>query len=119
MARPGRVLAGCGVGRRRCVNRGEVDSDHAPERCRMAGWKAERLVNLVALLLATRRPLTLDQITEVVPGYDAAGEALRRMFERDKDELRKLGVPIERGPVDPWGNERSEEHTSELQSPTN
>jgi predicted DNA-binding transcriptional regulator YafY len=67
--------------------------------------KAERLVNLVALLLATRRPLTLDQITEVVPGYDAAGEALRRMFERDKDELRKLGVPIERGPVDPWGTD--------------
>lgn len=67
--------------------------------------KAERLVNLVALLLATRRPLTLDQVTELVPGYDTDGEALRRMFERDKDELRSLGVPIERGPVDPWGTE--------------
>jgi proteasome accessory factor BC len=81
-----------------------MDTDHHTGRMlRMA--KAERLVNLVALLLATRRPLTLDQVTELVPGYDTDGEALRRMFERDKDELRSLGVPIERGPVDPWGNE--------------
>jgi predicted DNA-binding transcriptional regulator YafY len=66
--------------------------------------KAERLVNLIALLLATRRPLTLDQVAELVPGYDAQGESLRRMFERDKDELRRLGVPIERAPVDAWGS---------------
>jgi proteasome accessory factor B len=67
--------------------------------------KVERLVNLVALLLDTRRPLTLDQVAELVPGYEATGESLRRMFERDKEELRGLGVPVERGPVDAWGNE--------------
>src|SRR3712207_7032870 len=82
--------------------------------------KVERLVNLIALLLDTRRPLTLDQVAELVPGYDASGESLRRMFERDKEELRGLGVPVERAPIDAWGSEegyfRSEEHTSELQS---
>src|SRR6266508_2752009 len=67
--------------------------------------KVERLVNLVALLLDTHRPLTLDQVAELVPGYEATGESLRRMFERDKEELRGLGVPVERGPVDAWGNE--------------
>src|SRR5215216_5349251 len=61
--------------------------------------KVERLVNLIALLLDTRRPLTLDQVAELVPGYDASGESLRRMFERDKEELRGLGVPVERAPL--------------------
>jgi proteasome accessory factor B len=67
--------------------------------------KVERLVNLVALLLDTHRPLTLDQVAELVPGYEATGESLRRMFERDKEELRGLGVPVERAPVDAWGHE--------------
>ena len=67
--------------------------------------KVERLVNLIALLLDTRRPLTLDQVAELVPGYDASGESLRRMFERDKEELRSLGVPVERAPIDAWGSE--------------
>src|SRR6266516_936916 len=62
--------------------------------------KVERLVNLTALLLDTHRPLTLDQIAELVPGYEATGESLRRMFERDKEELRGLGVPVERTPID-------------------
>src|SRR5919197_1174319 len=67
--------------------------------------KVERLVNLVALLLDTHRPLTLDQVAELVPGYEATGGSLRRMFERDKEELRGLGVPVERGPIDAWGSE--------------
>src|SRR4030095_12589626 len=67
--------------------------------------RVERLVNLIALLLDTRRPLTLDQVAELVPGYDASGESLRRMFERDKEELRGLGVPVERAPIDAWGSE--------------
>jgi proteasome accessory factor B len=67
--------------------------------------KVERLVNLTALLLDTHRPLTLDQIAELVPGYQATGESLRRMFERDKEELRSLGVPVERAPIDAWGTE--------------
>jgi len=67
--------------------------------------KVERLVNLTALLLDTHRPLTLAQIAELVPGYEATGESLRRMFERDKEELRGLGVPVERAPVDAWGTD--------------
>jgi proteasome accessory factor B len=64
--------------------------------------KVERLVNLTALLLDTPRPLTLDEVAEMVPGYEASGESLRRMFERDKEELRGLGVPVERAAVDAW-----------------
>ncbi|SRR6266508_2023241 len=67
--------------------------------------KVERLVNLIALLLDTRRPLTLDEVAELVPGYEASGESLRRMFERDKEELRGLGVPVDRAPIDAWGTE--------------
>jgi proteasome accessory factor B len=60
--------------------------------------KTERLLNLVICLLATRRHLTVQQIREAVPGYDSdSEEAFRRMFERDKDELRELGVPLETG----------------------
>jgi proteasome accessory factor B len=60
--------------------------------------KTERLLNLVICLLATRRYLSVQQIREAVPGYDSdSEEAFRRMFERDKDELRELGVPLETG----------------------
>ncbi|HEY7719151.1 MAG TPA: WYL domain-containing protein [Pedococcus sp.] len=58
--------------------------------------KTERLLNLVLCLLYTRRPLPKSKIREVVPQYgDAASdEAFDRMFERDKDELRELGIPL-------------------------
>jgi predicted DNA-binding transcriptional regulator YafY len=56
----------------------------------------ERLTNLVALLLETRRPLTLDEIaSELADQYPAAHETRRRTFERDKAVLRAEGVPIE------------------------
>lgn len=61
--------------------------------------KTERLLNLVICLLATRRYLGVHEIRSAVPGYDGAGgdEAFRRMFERDKEELRELGIPLETG----------------------
>jgi proteasome accessory factor B len=62
----------------------------------MAMPVAERLVNLTIALLETRRPLTFDEIrrrTRYYPQPDAA--SARRMFERDKETLRALGVPIE------------------------
>jgi proteasome accessory factor B len=65
--------------------------------------RTERLVNLVICLLSTRRYLTAAQIAATVPGYehDAADprehEAFQRKFERDKAELRDLGVPLETG----------------------
>lgn len=55
----------------------------------------ERLTNLVAALLDTRRPLTLEEIVDRVPGYPPEPESARRQFERDKDALRTLGVPVE------------------------
>lgn len=49
-------------------------------------------------LLSTRRHLTVQEIRDTVPGYDSGTEeAFRRMFERDKDELREQGVPLETG----------------------
>jgi proteasome accessory factor B len=61
--------------------------------------RAERLVNLVLALLSTRQFLTAERIRGIVPGYaDAASdEAYFRMFERDKTELRELGIPLETG----------------------
>ncbi len=58
--------------------------------------KVERLVNLTVALLEARRPLTFEDIRRTT-GYYSQGEAesARRMFERDKDELRGLGVPVE------------------------
>ncbi|MCW4353071.1 WYL domain-containing protein [Hoyosella sp. YIM 151337] len=65
----------------------------------MSITRAERLVNLVIALLSTRQFLTAEQIRETVMGYpdDATEEAYNRMFERDKAELRDLGVPLETG----------------------
>ncbi len=69
----------------------------------MAARRAERLVNLVICLLSTRQFLTAERIRDAVPGYEPANgdpkadEAFKRMFERDKAELRDLGVPLETG----------------------
>lgn len=65
--------------------------------------KVERLLNLTVALLDTRRPLTLTEIRDRIAGYDQdEDEAARRMFERDKDDLRKLGVPIRTVALDAW-----------------
>jgi len=64
----------------------------------------ERLVNLVALLLESQTPLTFDQIREkLAEGYGHADpSSAKRMFERDKDVLRDIGVPIEVVATDAW-----------------
>ena len=63
----------------------------------MASDRTERLLNLVFVLLSARRPVTRQRLRDTIPGYDesASDEAFERMFERDKEELRALGVPIE------------------------
>jgi proteasome accessory factor B len=65
----------------------------------MAARRTERLLNLVIALLHTRSYLTAERIREVVQGYDEAptDEAFKRMFERDKEDLRDLGIPLETG----------------------
>jgi predicted DNA-binding transcriptional regulator YafY len=56
----------------------------------------ERTTNLLALLLETRVPLTLDDIVNQLGGqYPTGHTALRGAFERDKGLLRDIGVPIE------------------------
>lgn len=56
---------------------------------------AERMLNLVALLTESNRPLTLEDIGNyMVSQYPEKAEARRTAFERDKKSLRKLGVPI-------------------------
>ncbi|SEO85452.1 helix-turn-helix transcriptional regulator [Trujillonella endophytica] len=69
----------------------------------MAAKRAERLVNLVIALLGTRQYVSAARIRATVPGYEAddgterADEAFKRMFERDKADLREMGVPLETG----------------------
>ena len=56
----------------------------------------ERLTNLLALLLETREPLTLERIAHELADQYPDGEAARRgAFERDKTVLRELGITIE------------------------
>ncbi|MDS1113766.1 WYL domain-containing protein [Gordonia westfalica] len=66
----------------------------------MATPKVERLLNLVICLLWTRQYVTADYIRRNVAGYqdgDKSDEAFNRMFERDKNELRDLGIPLVTG----------------------
>jgi proteasome accessory factor B len=57
---------------------------------------AERLLNLVIALVNTSVPMSKQQVRRGVAGYGDAPsvDAFERMFERDKDTLRALGVPI-------------------------
>jgi len=56
---------------------------------------AERLLNLVIALLNTSSRMTKEQIRASVTGYDSeTNDAFERMFERDKDALRDLGIPV-------------------------
>lgn len=68
----------------------------------MAENKTERLINLTLALLATKRYLKKSEIYRTVQGYDGNPESMDRMFERDKDDLRALGIEIEVGDLDPF-----------------
>ena len=67
----------------------------------MSAQKTERLINLTLALLATKRHLTKSEIFKAVAGYSGSPETMERMFERDKDELRSLGIEIEVKGIDP------------------
>lgn len=68
----------------------------------MSKRKTERLLGLVVCLLSTGRYLTADQIRQAVPGYPVQDDLFKRMFERDKEDLRDLGVPLETGVNHPF-----------------
>jgi proteasome accessory factor B len=72
----------------------------------MSARKTERLLNLVICLLATRRYLSAEQIRRTVAGYqDLGDEAFKRKFERDKEDLRDLGIPLETGSDSPFDDD--------------
>src|SRR5947209_5218623 len=56
--------------------------------------RLERLINLTAALLEAERPLTADELRQRLPGYADNEVAFRRAFERDKDVLREMGIPL-------------------------
>jgi len=63
----------------------------------MPSQKIQRWIDLLAALLRRRFPASLEELAREIPGYDTGQNkvALRRTFERDKDELRAFGIPIE------------------------
>ncbi len=62
--------------------------------------KLERLLNLTAELLNTARPITAEEIRRRMGGaYPEALDSFRRSFERDKADLRSIGVPIRSSPA--------------------
>ena len=67
----------------------------------MKSPKLQRWLDLLAALLRRHYPVTFEELIPDVPAYAAPGqksESRRRTFERDKDELRAFGVPIETVP---------------------
>ena len=83
--------------------------------------KLERQLGLLATLLHVDRHLTAADIQQTVEGYPSDKVAFRRAFERDKDDLRRLGVPlsVERtsspaGEVDGYRVHRSEYYLHNL-----
>jgi proteasome accessory factor B len=69
--------------------------------------KSERLMNLALCLMNTRRPLSKRELRDSIEAYQEGGdsghdESFNRMFERDKDDLRELGlvIDVEENPLD-------------------
>ncbi|MGH9211757.1 MAG: helix-turn-helix transcriptional regulator [Acidimicrobiales bacterium] len=60
----------------------------------MSKAKLERLLNLTALLIETERPLTAQDIGQRMEGYPDDAVAFRQAFERDKRDLRDMGIPL-------------------------
>ena len=72
----------------------------------MAERKTERLMNLIFALLVSRQYLTKDQIRESIADYrESTPQAFDRKFERDKEELRELGINVETGQNDKYFND--------------
>jgi predicted DNA-binding transcriptional regulator YafY len=65
----------------------------------------ERLVNLLVALLDTRRPLTREELRQRVGGYSEDKDNFHRNFERDKDLLRQMGIPIVAEPMTSTGTD--------------
>jgi proteasome accessory factor B len=82
-----------------------ISTRKIPKETQMSAAKSERLLNLTITLLTARGFVTKARLRKLVDGYrdyddDPTDAAFNRTFERDKDELLALGVPLEHGPVD-------------------
>ncbi len=90
-----------------------------PSRSQRATPKIQRWIDILAALLRHRFGLTIEQLVDEVPAYSAASadDARARMFERDKKELRALGVPIETVSVDDGESARYRLRTSDFYLP--
>ncbi|MAS53679.1 MAG: WYL domain-containing protein [Pimelobacter sp.] len=66
--------------------------------------KTERLMKLLIMLLVQRHFVPKERIRAILYG-DASTDAFEKMFERDKEELRSLGVPVEVGSLDAYFDE--------------
>lgn len=63
----------------------------------------ERVINLLIYLLDSPNPVTAEQVRQTVAGYgEQSDDAYHRMFERDKDLLKRMGVPLELKATDKW-----------------
>ncbi|HSJ10624.1 MAG TPA: WYL domain-containing protein [Longimicrobiales bacterium] len=64
--------------------------------------KLQRWLDIIAYLVTRRLPTSADELLSSIPAYAGRWqhgtvteqESVRRSFERDKDELRALGIPI-------------------------
>jgi proteasome accessory factor B len=64
--------------------------------------KLQRWLDVVSYLAARRLPVSTEELWANVPAYapglegtEKQKQTVRRMFERDKDELREIGIPVE------------------------
>ncbi|HEY2877807.1 helix-turn-helix transcriptional regulator [Nocardioides sp.] len=68
----------------------------------MSTSKTERLLNLLIMLLVQRHYVSKERIREILYADAPSTDAFEKTFERDKEELRSLGVPIEVGQMDAY-----------------
>lgn len=60
-------------------------------------------MNLIFTLLSTRQYLSKEQLRQAIADYrDSSQQAFERKFERDKEELRELGITVETGSNDKY-----------------
>jgi proteasome accessory factor B len=68
--------------------------------------RIERLINLIAALLEAETPMTAEAIRKRIHGYETDNhEAFRRTFERDKADLKTMGIPLETRQLSTFGDD--------------
>jgi len=70
----------------------------------MSAQRRERLINLVQVLLSSQQALTKARLRDVIADYlnSPSDTAFERMFERDKETLRDMGINVQTVSMDAW-----------------